>query len=281
MTPLAHRITKELTLPLKRRTFDDRAGLLPRMSDVHCFEVSEVRALAEQLAGQFPVYGVDARSTFLPAPKTWLEWLKPNRERVGLLISEQGDGTAGILIAELCHDGSWGSYSREFGINLNYSPTDRRFEGLRRARVDLAKMEYSEEFVLALLAIINTPRIIGRRQHMPHRGLERRLVAARAAVGKFPLHAWTEIKLEVVGVPKDATGEPWAEAQARYLPHHRASWRWHCLGKRLHSIPPGEELLAPTKSHDFRGWSGRHAWRVGRCYNRCGAVDCSESNRTF
>lgn len=51
--------------------------------------------------------------------------------------------------------------------------------------------------LIAALAMINTPRIIGRRQYMPHAGLQRRLAAAKGMVGKFPLHAWTEIKLEV------------------------------------------------------------------------------------
>lgn len=46
MTPLARRITNELTLPLKRRTFNDRAGVLREMADIHCFECSDVMPLA-------------------------------------------------------------------------------------------------------------------------------------------------------------------------------------------------------------------------------------------
>lgn len=41
---------------------------------------------------------------------------------------------------------------------------------------------------------------------MPHRGLERALIANQKLVGKFPLHAWTEIKLHVTP-PKEAEGE--------------------------------------------------------------------------
>lgn len=66
-------------------------------------------------------------------------------------------------------------------------------------------------FLWTLLAFINTPKIIGRRQHMPHRGLEKRLTAALKPVGKFPLHAWTEILLQIAS-PKDVSAEPSIEA---------------------------------------------------------------------
>jgi hypothetical protein len=62
----------------------------------------------------------------------------------------------------------------------------------------------------AFLALINTPRIIGRRQHMPHERVEREKLKALGLVGKFPLHAWTEIVLKVAP-PDDRTGEPSTE----------------------------------------------------------------------
>jgi hypothetical protein len=45
--------------------------------------------------------------------------------------------------------------------------------------------------------VINTPKIIMRQQHMPHRGLQRDLIKAGKVNGKYPLHAWTEILLRV------------------------------------------------------------------------------------
>jgi hypothetical protein len=51
--------------------------------------------------------------------------------------------------------------------------------------------------LVALLAMINTPRVVGRRQHMPHAGLQKALARARQMVGKSPLRAWSEIVLEV------------------------------------------------------------------------------------
>ena len=46
MTPLAHRIVKELTLPMKRRTFKDGCNLLKNMDDIHCFECTEIKELS-------------------------------------------------------------------------------------------------------------------------------------------------------------------------------------------------------------------------------------------
>jgi hypothetical protein len=63
----------------------------------------------------------------------------------------------------------------------------------------------------AVLALINSPRVIGQRQHMPHERIEREKLKALGLVGKFPLRAWTEILLSVAP-PDDRTGEPSNEA---------------------------------------------------------------------
>ena len=209
MTPLARRIVKELTLPLKRRTFIDRVGLLPRMSDTHCFELSDVVDAIQSLA-----YDINLRPgssdvlAFLPAPRTWLEW-KVGQDRYGIHLEETSFG------ADLAIAGEKGFHSETGGqIALR--------ESLLKAGPD--EMPFGNSgwlgpkdthflifFLYAALALINTPRIVGRRQHMPHRGLERDLVRAMRTVGKFPLHTWTEIKLEITD-PHDATGDPSAEA---------------------------------------------------------------------
>lgn len=65
--------------------------------------------------------------------------------------------------------------------------------------------------VFGALAFINSPKIIGRRQHMPHKGLERELLKNQKVIGSFPLHAWTEIALDVTP-PKEAAGQHEFEA---------------------------------------------------------------------
>ena len=56
--------------------------------------------------------------------------------------------------------------------------------------------------VYSLLACINTPKVIGRRQRMPNAKLESRLMKQAGITGKYPLRAWTEIILEV-GPPRE------------------------------------------------------------------------------
>jgi hypothetical protein len=64
-----------------------------------------------------------------------------------------------------------------------------------------------DDFVhYALLALINTPRIIGQRVHFPHQRIEREKLAKLKLTGKFPLRAWTEIVLKV-GLPDDRSGD--------------------------------------------------------------------------
>lgn len=56
------------------------------------------------------------------------------------------------------------------------------------------------------LAAINSPRIIGRRIHSPHKGLVRELSKSKLGIGQ--LHDWHEIRLEVTK-PRDVyDGEP-------------------------------------------------------------------------
>lgn len=209
MTPLAHRIVKELTLPIKKRTFRDNAGLLKLLDDVHCFECSDVIPLAQD-AGSAAMKGdFDARTTFLPAPKTWIEF-DDTSGRVGILLQQINDPDGKPVAASyrMALDGlgqfaSWEKTGLLFlsGVGCHNTiglPCD-----------DDGRM--TEALIYGFLACINTPRIIGRRQHMPHRGLERRLAAAKGVQGRFPLHAWTEIKLHVTK-PVDLSGAPSVEA---------------------------------------------------------------------
>ncbi|MCS0497881.1 hypothetical protein NVS89_22580 [Ancylobacter sp. MQZ15Z-1] len=216
MTPLAYQIVKELTLPIRDRTFSDPTGLLPRMSDIHCFELSEVFALIVQLVaeGGKPIIAMARETSFLPASRTWVEWKDPDSgERSGFLLEELG-GVAWVCGARRA-EGHFASFPIEFTVPLAGS-SDMERDGIVRVKGKMPEEHNRAVSLLSLaltgaLAFINTPKIIGRRQHMPHRGLERRLVAQRRAIGKFPLHAWTEIKLHVTP-PHDASGEKSTEA---------------------------------------------------------------------
>jgi len=71
-----------------------------------------------------------------------------------------------------------------------------------------------EDFIhYATLALINTPRVIGRKQHNPNERIERDKLKRMKLVGQFPLRAWTEIVLRVAVNPTDHSGEPAQETQ--------------------------------------------------------------------
>ena len=198
MSPLAHRIVKELTLPMKRRSFADRVGLLPLMDDIHCFECSAVIEAAGALGADInnnrrPL----ERFAFLPAPKTWIEWQPPNMRseggRIGCLLIENGDH-ADVLLA-FAADGQFASSRALIELPLHGSSDLGSF----RYAGEISEQQAFEYMAMlyALLAMINTPRVIGRTTHMPNSGLQRALAKARGMIGKFPHHAWTEVKLKV------------------------------------------------------------------------------------
>ncbi len=218
MTPLFQKLIKQLTLPKKARSIYDPAGILQKLDDVHCFECSEVvEAACDLTCGDSKELGPNlaklkqavAVTGFLPAPKTWIEFVTPWEPelREGILASEIV-GTDGTKAAEVFFAAeSKGELSSapcvavyplrdqakaashiglKFLVGNLDEPSKNGFE-------TIATSNYTK--FVGLLAMINTPRIIGRHQHMPHRGLERKL--ARSGAGKYPLHAWSEILLRV------------------------------------------------------------------------------------
>lgn len=211
MTPLAQRIVRELTLPLKARTFDDRKSLLPRMGDIHCFEISKVGDAVDEMAEALSLKGVkpdgrfgekqvfsDARVAFLPAPKTWIEWSIDNG-RVGMLLdAKNGETSAVVTVAMSNGPDFWSATnfllylgaSEKFGeIALSSNSVEN---GITRQW--LINWQF---FLYVALAFINTPKIVGRSTAPAHRGLEKALRKAETWRGKFPLKPWTEITLRI------------------------------------------------------------------------------------
>lgn len=218
MTPLAHRIVKELTLPLKDRTFNDAGGLLKKMSDIHCFDMSAVDEVVFDLATQFrnEPAKMAGRLAFLPAPKTWIEIADREKcnARTGVLLEEVDHpklGRSAVLshASEIEFDSSPGAMfmplvgSDLLGKSFGWDPI---IESNVRDDADLKRRhQVIQNFMYVLyahLALINTPRIVGRVKHLPHKGLERALIAKHGSVGHWPLHAWHEIKLSIT--PPDA-----------------------------------------------------------------------------
>jgi hypothetical protein len=195
MPPLAYRVLKQLTLPLKERTFNDRCGLLPRLSDTHFFDVTDIQFAAYQLSGNPQAFQDAIATTFLPAPKTWIEvkgfaWFVCEKERGGFEYCS-------IMKCDIQDFfGTWDDSFQDIDLTTKWSAGENWVP---------------QQLLPVYLLFINSPKVIGRRQHMPHRGLERALMQKMGCGGMFPLRAWTEIKLEI-GPPKVLNGEPSKEA---------------------------------------------------------------------
>lgn len=213
MTPLAQRIVRELTLPLKARTFDDRKSLLLDMEDIHCFEISKIWDAVDTMAHALSLkagkpgerYGekqifTDAKLAFLPAPNTWIEW-SAEKGRVGMLLSETDvNGQPVALVTVAASEGAYFWSATRFLLHLGSSEkfgslvlSEASFEnGVTRQRI--ATWQF---FLYTALAFINTPRIVGRSTYPAHRGVEKLLRSSKEWHGKFPLKPWTEITLRI------------------------------------------------------------------------------------
>lgn len=211
MSPLAQMLVNA-ELAVKQSAFPELLS-----SDCHCFDVSEVRELIVDLVGNVNWKGRNDQRLFLPSPFTWVEH-KTNNGRIGALM-RLCDEVLGRPIPVKLEGGDW--IERPIVMRFaSYNADDRallvanaicfmgrgksngHFVIAQRSLVPGAGFDDTEllvrgRFFGAALSLINTPRLIGQRHHMPHAGLQRKIAAAKGMVGKFPLRAWTEIKLEV------------------------------------------------------------------------------------
>lgn len=219
MTPLARKIVEQRTLPINQRTFDDDEGkILNEMSDIHCFDITEILELCKDLARDLLDHPRDMPDTtsFLPAPRTWIEY-NDNGLINGFLLIDKFNGTASRFEAQI-NECNWASY-RENDFILNERNSSRVVRNVNPPTASNDFLEYVSYIeveryhsltLLVALAMINTPKIIGRRQKMPQRKLERDILNSKMITGNFPLHAWTEIVLKVN--TNDTSGDPVVEA---------------------------------------------------------------------
>lgn len=182
MTPLAQRLVRQMIGDPSDEIIPDRANISPMLLEAHCFEITDIFQLAMSLSSDPKFVPDDLTASFLPAPLTWIEY-RIGDTRFGNLLIEREDKQKFDMFSVSATKGR----SPFDGVGQNYEIIEK---------TDVIPQS-TAAFILCTLAMINTPRIIGRVQHMPHVGLERRLLKNRKNIGKFPLHAWTEIKLRV------------------------------------------------------------------------------------
>lgn len=230
MTPLASRLAKQLVAP--RNQADPywrlNKNLLKKcLSDIHCFEVTEAlqmvpelkRTIEDRFGKVLSESDIKPEQSefigqlvFLPAPKTWIEYKHSSVWRIGLLVEEFGPtgrvtlftektaGTAGLI--SLVSD----DWEVPPGLHIAI-PQVLKDEFRQLGKTDTEALSSFLKVAHTCLILINSPKIIGRRQIMPNAGLERRLTKG-LGVGNFPLHAWTEIKLHVTKPIEIDDGEP-------------------------------------------------------------------------
>lgn len=221
MTPLAMKYAKQM-LANEASAGHISASLTRFMNAVCCFDMSNVLEMAVSAIEPFAKDIIDGKSihqqlAFLPASVTWLEWIDQKGLRFAVCLNEISDDSARLEMfytdydgclcgAEIGHLTLAGSVSGflDFGRYAPKSP--------REISTALTGLVY------AFLAIINTPKIIGRRTNASHKGFASRINRCRGLPGRFPLNAWTEIKLSVA--TQDETGSPAVEA--RYVSGKRA-----------------------------------------------------------
>ncbi|MER9665510.1 hypothetical protein [Mesorhizobium sp. M0203] len=197
MTPLAHRIVKELTMPLKRRTFSDQASLHTHFrQEFHTFEVTQVRSLAFNLSAAM-VNGAlpSIEWSFLPAERTWIEWKGPTG-RIGFLLIRRGDFaevvTADNAAFASLPVGAMALHGQLLKVAANNDEVFFRWDDRCLSQPLAFGLMWQ---LYGFLLIINSPRVVGRTLHNPNRGLARKLSGRCGLQGVFPLQAWTEIVL--------------------------------------------------------------------------------------
>lgn len=190
MTPLAHAIAKQQVLPPKKRKplyMADTKEFRPVgdiVHDIHCFECSQILDLVHELVDSGKVKDVDQDTIFLPAPRTWIEYRYERGARHAWFLEESAAFFTFLIVVE----------------------GEEHFLAKRSEYLSGEDGHLMHGMLIATLALINTPKIIGRDQHLPNRGLERSL--QKQSIGKYPLHAWNELKLRVAKPIEIDDGEP-------------------------------------------------------------------------
>lgn len=220
MTPLAAYLANQVVARQKHREHiwvepKNVEQLRDALFDCHFFEVTQCLPIVKEIAGALAnrpeneadeIYGT---YSFLPAPKTWIEWKHGSGNRIAVLLEQLPIHDKSVRATMYCDRiaTNLGQISLVSG-DIFDNGGKRYFPDwliIHDAKIPPSLALLS--MVHTSLVLINTPKIIGRQQHMPNRGLERRLTRGLGA-GKFPLHAWTEIKLHVAKPIEIDDGEP-------------------------------------------------------------------------
>lgn len=240
MTPLAHRILANQLKPVKDRLqVKDDGGFLRDMASVVCFEMSEIVKFVEWQAGKLMRSKAPWPISFLPAERTWLEWTDETGTRVAVLFAASNGHLNHFDIAYIGPDR--GLLAAKIMGRYNPAMSLPDMVRIPKTHDEAVASLQTRHAIMLLLAAINAPKVFARVEHNPHAGLARKMAASKAMPGKYPLHAWHEIKLEgwmpkVEHGTRRAKGATGEKAQHFVRAHPRfqnGKWvivKWHRRG---------------------------------------------------
>jgi hypothetical protein len=119
VTPLAHRLTRMFIArahdPLTEDEKYFRDTSIERLSGAHFFEVTQAFPLIPEVDAAIhraiKEDGVFTAATFLPAPKTWIEWGLPGEERCAVFLQEKNTPEDGHIAYVTLFEGEGGAVS--------------------------------------------------------------------------------------------------------------------------------------------------------------------------
>lgn len=190
----------------------DAAGIFGMGADLHCFDCSAIyepinEALKHEDARE--VASALVRSTFLPSPRTWIEWpilgkttgvvleMRPGGKLWFASVNDMDGVVMTIPLGSVDVSPTIFVSRGEVAIDpsdyfaAGFPPTDE-YQRVAASTISVA---------LLMLDIINQPALCHLRVVAPHRGLERDLRRALGPVGSYPLHAWHEVLIKTQDRP--------------------------------------------------------------------------------
>jgi hypothetical protein len=224
--------------------------LVPALNGAHFFETTAALPLLDAVGTAAAKNdGPFIPCTFLPAPKTWIEWQPPGERRHAVCFTK-GDALGPYLKEYRAVPDTWAIalHSRAEGalckieiagwVDLTTGRPclndrlEEKYPGVReQALASIIRATY-------LLAIINSPRIVVRRAHTPNKGVARKLNRT-PGLGIGPLHDWHEIRLEINKPRYVDDGEPHADVISgkralHFCRKHLRLWNGRLIPVREH-----------------------------------------------
>ncbi len=222
MTPLAYQLMSELLKPHKKQApwcRDDKymQGIFQHFGDTYCFDVSEVQDLIRDLANKLEQdYATDPerfdpRLAFLAAPSMWIETSFPGsgsapkgaRIAAAYWLNPLTDDPQRVLVDVFT--GVTGTVPRDANPSIKLHSLAGSLTLLQQPDIQYLAHTKDHFLVYAMLAIINSPRVIPQDEIQPHRGHAREL---RQRGLPFEPKPWRKITLSVSrSAVLEATGE--------------------------------------------------------------------------